>query len=126
MNNLAQEQLFELLVLFITAMIYIVAHFLCSGFAVLISGRKSGVIRGFLQGVLLVGLFATAIVLFFNGDLKVYHFFTYFAIVLFFVKIINWVKSKITLKAKPAKKDNEKGDKLLVDNGTSKIADKPE
>ena len=54
MNNLAFEQLFELGILIATAAVYIMLHFACNGLAILISGQKSGVIRGFLQGTMLV------------------------------------------------------------------------
>lgn len=95
MNNIANEQLFELGVLFVAAIIYVVAYFICSGLAILISNRKSGVIRSFLQGVLLVGLLAIAEVLFFNGKIKIYHILTYFILVYAFIKGIDYCTRKI-------------------------------
>lgn len=95
MNNLAFEQLFELGILIAAAVIYIALHYSFSGLAILISGQKSGVIRSFLQGTLLVALLAIAVICFFNGKLKIYHIFTYFMLVFAFMKIIGVLKRKI-------------------------------
>lgn len=95
MNNLAFEQLFELGILIATAAVYIMLHFACSGLAILISGQKSGVIRGFLQGTMLVTLLAMAEIFFFNGKIKVYHIFTYFFVVFAFMKSILFLQRKI-------------------------------
>ena len=95
MNNIANEQLFELGVLLIAAFVYIVAHFTCSGLAILISNQKTGIIRSFLQGMLLVGILAIAVICFFNGKIKFYHFIAYGGTVAMLIKIINLFKNKI-------------------------------
>lgn len=111
MTNLAVEQLFELGVLLITAIVYIIAHYLCYGLALLISGQKSGVIRGFIQGFLLVGLFAVSVIFFFNGRLKAYQIITYIFVVFAIVRIIELIKNRFNrnkTKANIADKDNKK------------------
>lgn len=113
MNNLAFEQLFELGILIATAAIYIAMHFACSGLAILISGQKSGVIRGFLQGTMLVALLAMAEIFFFNGKLKVYHVFTYFMLVFAFMKSILFLKRKI----KNVHINKKEKTKLVKNNG---------
>ena len=97
MTNIANEQLFELVVLLITAIVYIISHYACSGLAILISGQKSGVIRGFVQGILLVVLFAISIIFFFNWKLKIYHIVTYAGFVFAFLFSIKQIAIKVQL-----------------------------
>ena len=103
MTNIANEQLFELGILVIAAIIYIATHFLCSGLAILISGQKTGVIRGFVQGILLVSIFAISIIFFFNGKIKTYHIITYAGIVFGLMSVIKLLGNKIHLKKKRIK-----------------------
>lgn len=105
MTNIANKQLFELSVLLVAAIVYIVGYFGIKWLAVLISGRKSGVIRGFLQGTLLVGLLAITEICFFNGNLKVYHLVAYFGIVFVSAQSIKLIKDKILIKKKTKKKE---------------------
>ncbi len=112
MTNLAVEQLFELGVLLVTAIVYIIAHYLCYGLALLISGQKSGVIRGFIQGVLLISLFAVSVIFFFNGRIKAYQIITYMFVVFAIIKIIGLIKSKFN--HKKVKTDNEKKDSAAI------------
>lgn len=115
MINLASEQLFELCVLFVSAIIYIIIHFIFSGLAILISGQKSGVIRGFVQGSLLVAVFSLAVILFFNGKIKVYYVVTYVALVFALCKTISYINNKFKsrkLKRKIVSNNKEWIDKI--------------
>ena len=103
MTNIANEQLSELGILVIAAIIYIATHFLCSGLAILISGQKTGVIRGFVQGILLVSIFAISIIFFFNGKIKIYHVITYSGMVFGLMSVIKLIWKKINLQKKSTK-----------------------
>ncbi len=97
MNNLAHEQLFQLGILLATAITYVIAHFVIKGLAILISGQKRGIIRSFIQGVLLIGLFAVSVICFFNGNLKIYHIITYGVVVGLLMKSIIVLSEKIDI-----------------------------
>lgn len=102
MNGLALKQLFELGIMIAAAVIYVALHYACSGLAIAISGRKSGLIRGFLQGTLLCGVFAIAEVFLLNGAIKWYHIFAYALHIFLFMKVIAFIKTSI-VSAKKAK-----------------------
>lgn len=88
MNGLADKQLLELVIMISSAVIYIALHYTCSGLAIAISGQKSGLIRGFLQGVLLCGVFAIVAVFLLNGAVKWYHLISYIGCIWLFNNLI--------------------------------------
>lgn len=112
MNNLAMRQLAELGILVAAACVYITMHYATSGIAVLISGKKTGVIRGFVQGLLLVGVLAAAVIFFFDGNLKVYHVLTYFGLDYAVIKLLVISKNKIA-QARPHKSNEQQNEKNI-------------
>lgn len=104
MNGLAERQLLELAVMILSAAVYVALHYACSGIAIAISGKKQGLIRGFLQGIMLCGVFALTASLMLNGAIKWYHIFSYVAFVLLFIKIIHIMQKLFRNKIKRAKK----------------------
>lgn len=104
MNGLAERQLIELAVMVLAACVYIVLHYLCSGLAIAISGQKTGIIRGFLQGTMLCCVFAAAGIFILNGAIKWYHVLSYGGFVMLFTKMIHFIKKII--KSKVKKKNN--------------------
>lgn len=87
MNNLANNQLFEFCIILLASVAYCVLHFSIKGVAILWSGKRKGIIRGFLQGVLFVFVFAFAMILFDDGNIKYYHIITYVGIVFGEIKL---------------------------------------
>lgn len=87
MTFLENNQLFEFCVILLASIVNCILHFAIKGSAILLSGKKKGVIRGFLQGVVAVGIFAFATIIFIDGDIKYYHICVYIALVFCLIKL---------------------------------------
>lgn len=106
MNGLAEKQLLEFVVMVGASIAYVILHYACNGLAIALSGQKNGIIRGFLQGIMLCGVFALVAVFMLNGDIKWYHVFCYLSVVLLLFKAIKATKNI----AKKNKKEKINGD----------------
>lgn len=104
--DILKEQSFELLVVIISVASYLFANAMICVVAKLISGKTQGVIRNFLKGITLVGVFACYNFCFLNGNVKIYQVLLYVLLILVANKIFSVARTRLT-RLKFNKKNNK-------------------
>ena len=86
MINIASEQIIELLYLLMFAFLYLVSVKLINVFAVVLSGKKHGVLRQVLSGVIFVIFYVASVMFANNGNFKFYSVIVYIVLVFLLTK----------------------------------------
>lgn len=86
MINIASEQIIELLYLLMFAFLYLVSVKLINIFAVVLSGKKYGILRQVLSGIIFVIFYVASVMFSNNGNFKLYSVIVYIVLVFLLTK----------------------------------------